>query len=106
MARRRSRHGLHLAVEATHFELNGRALETPCLLPCLCRTSLLCSRLARELRIKDRVRLAGLVEPYRRKPNPILTRDWDLIITSADIPARLRRWTLTEGLHRPRGGLF
>lgn len=86
MATLRSRYGLHMVVHARTMEFrrfHGRDVPY---IPVLCRHSPLSDMLERQLQIRDRIRLFGMIEPRTRPPSPIIKWDWEMIVTEAHIP--------------------
>lgn len=108
MAKRRSGHGLHLVLFARRIEFAGFQRRNLAFLPLLCPTGALSASLDSQLRLRDLVHVAGVTEPRTRPQSPILTRDWEMIITEACIPSLSnlcrRLWTLPPPRYSAHAG--
>lgn len=104
MAKHRSSYGLHIVLFAGRIEFNGfRRRNMPYLLV-LCPTGALSDTLDLQLRLRDVVQVAGVTESRTRPQSPIIQRDWDMIVTEANIPRfsnLCRRLWMRSPLHDP-----
>lgn len=85
MATLRSSYGFHMVVHAKRMRFgrfHGRDVPY---LPFLCRDPALSQTLETQIRVSDRVHIAGVIEPRTRPQSPIIKRDWDMIVTEARV---------------------
>ncbi len=104
MAKRRSSYGLHIVLHARWIEFHGFHRRNMPYLLVLCPAGAPSASLDRQLRLQDLVHVAGVIEPRTRPQSPIIQRDWDMMVTEANVP-RLsnfcrRFWTWPLMIHR------